>query len=307
MQITPHTPGAIDVTGVGHSSLDFLAIVPGIPEIDTKMKVKSLSVQGGGPVATALVTLSRLGARTALVAKAGDDVLGRAAIEELKRERVDVSGVVVQQGASSQCAFILVDEPTGKRTVLWTRGSLDHLAPSEIDRGLVLSARYLLIDDLEAQAQEAAAECARKAGIPVVMDAGTAREGVERLVPRASHLVASEKFPCAFTGASDLEEAASALLAMGPEVVVVTLGPRGCIAFEKHGRRIEQPGFRVKAVDTTGAGDVFHGAYIRGLLEEWDLPRALEFSCAVAAIKCTKPGGRSGIPSMAEAAAFLGW
>ncbi len=306
MRRTPIVPGAIDVAGVGYSALDVLAAIGEMPEMDTKMEAGSLEVQGGGPTATALVALSRLGARAAIVTKTGDDALGRIAISELQREAVDTSGVVVQEGARSQCSLVLVDEPTGRRTILWSRGSLDRLDPSEVDRGIVLSARFLLVDDLEIAAQESAALCAKEAGIPVVMDAGTAREGVERLVPHVTHLVASEKFPRAFTGLDDPEEAARSILEMGPEVVVVTLGAGGCFALERGGRRCEQPGFKVKAVDTTGAGDVFHGAYIRALLEGWDLPRVLEFSCAVAALKCRKLGGRSGIPSMAETTAFIG-
>jgi sulfofructose kinase len=300
-------PGAIEALGVGYSCTDFIATVPGMPEIDTKTAVRSLDVQGGGPAATALVTLSRLGMRAAIIAKTGDDLPGRMALAELARESVDTSGVIVQKGARSQCSLILIDEPTGKRTVLWTRGSVDPLSPSEIDPGMVLSTRCLLIDDLEWRAQEAAARRARDAGIPVVMDAGSVREGVENLVPLATHLVASEGFPPAFTGAGDPTEAAAALLEMGPDVVVVTLGARGCFAMDVDGARLEQPGFAVKVVDTLGAGDVFHGAYVRGLLEDWDLPRVLEFACAVAALKCTVHGGRAGIPSMAEAAAFLGW
>jgi ribokinase len=306
-RISESAPGAYDVVGVGYTCLDFLATVPGMPEIDTKMEISSLAVQGGGPTATALVTLAKLGLRTALIAAVGDDIPGRVAMAELAREGVDTSAVSVQRGASSQVAFILVDEPTGKRTVLWTRGSLEFLAGPDLDPGLVLSAKCLLIDDLEVEAQAEAAALAAGAGIPVVMDAGTHREGVEKLVPLATHLVASERFPRAFTGIEDMNVAAEKLLGMGPETVVVTLGSKGCLAVDKSGRRIEQPAFEIKAVDTTGAGDVFHGAYIRGLLEDWDLPRVLEFACAVAALKCTKPGGRKGIPSMAGAMAFLGW
>ena len=300
-------PGAIDVTGVGYSCMDFLATVPGMPEINTKMEIESLRIQGGGPTATAMVTLARLGARSALVVKVGDDLPGRLALAELEREGLDTSGVVIQTGASSQCAFIMVDGPSGRRTILWTRGGLDPLAPDEVDTALVLSAKYLLIDDLEPAAAAASASMAKKARIPVVLDAGSVRPGVEKLIPLCTHLVASEHFPSQFTGRDDTPDAAAALLGMGPSVVTVTLGERGCVALEKGMPAIEQKGFRVRAIDTTGTGDVFHGAYLRALLEGWELPKVLEFACAVAALKCTKPGGRSGIPTMGEAMAFLGW
>lgn len=301
------SPGAYDVVGVGYSCLDFLATVPHLPEMDTKLEIKSLAVQGGGPTATALVTLARLGMKTALIAAVGDDVPGRVAMAELEREGVDVGAVTCRGGASSQCAFILVDEPTGKRTVLWTRGSLGYLSAAEVDSGLILSAKCVLVDDLEVEAQERAAALAAEAGIPVVMDAGTFRDGVDKVIPNVTHLVASETFPRSATGIEDKQAAAKAMLDMGPEVVVVTLGPEGCLAVDRGGRKIERPGFEIDAVDTTGAGDVFHGAYVRGVLEGWDLGRVLEFACAVAALKCTKPGGREGIPSMAGAMAFLGW
>jgi sulfofructose kinase len=306
-QRTEVRPGALDVTGVGYTCMDFLATVPGMPAINTKMEMEAFHIQGGGPTATAMVTLARLGASTALIAKIGDDLSGQAALSELKKEDINLAGVVIQEGASSQCAFILVDGPTGKRTIFWTRGSLDQLAPSEIDAGLVLSARYLLIDDLEPEAAAAAASLANKASIPVVLDAGSTRAGVEKLVPLSTHLVTSEDFPREFTGKSDLHEAAASLLEMGPSVVTVTLGERGCFAMQKGKPPLYQRGFQVRAVDTTGAGDVFHGAYIRALLEDWELPRVLEFACAVAGLKCTKPGGRTGIPTMGQSLAFLGW
>jgi len=299
--------GAIDVTGVGYSCMDFLATVPGMPEINTKMEIDSLSIQGGGPTATAMATVAHLGAWAALIAKIGDDLPGRLALAELERGRVDTSGVVIQPGASSQCAFIMVDGPSGLRTVLWTRGSLDPLRPDEVDTAMVLSSKYLLIDDLEPAAAASSASMAKKAGIPVVLDAGSVRPGVAELIPLCTHLVASEHFPGDFTGRRDIRDGAAALLDMGPSIVTVTLGEHGCVALQKGKPAIEQKGFRVRAVDTTGAGDVFHGAYIRALLEGWELPKVLEFACAVAALKCTKPGGRSGIPTMGEALAFLGW
>jgi len=299
--------GALDAVGVGYSCFDFLGTHRGLPRKNSKSELSSVFLQGGGPTATALVTLARLGARAALIARMGDDLLGRAAKQELLREGVDVTGLTLEPGATSQCAFIIVDEETAERTVLWTRGTVSPLRPEELHRGLILSARCLLIDDLEIEAQAAAAAIAKEAGIPVVLDAGTARAGVEKLVSLADHVVASEEFAPAYTGEKDPGRAAQALLREGARVAVVTLGERGCLARDEEGRRYEQDAFKVKAVDTTGAGDVFHGAYAKALLEGWDTRKALEFASAAAALKCTKPGGRSGIPTMGQVAAFLGW
>lgn len=293
-----------DVIGIGYTALDYLGIVPHLPREDTKLEVRDFTIQGGGPTATAMVTLRRLGLTAAYVGKVGDDGFGVWMLEELRAENVDVESVVVEPGASSQFAFIMVDAATAARTILWTRGTVSQLAPGEVDLDLVASARALFIDDLEPAAALAAATRAREEKIPVLIDAGSLREGVRELLPLCDYIIASEHFAEQISGGTNLGKALEALAEFKPRAAAVTLGSQGCLAFAE-GRYIEVSGFKVKAVDTTGAGDVFHGAYLFGVLQGWDAFRCCVFSNAVAALKCRKLGGRAGIPSFSEAVEFI--
>ncbi len=293
-----------DVVGIGYTALDHLGIVPRLPEENTKLEVRDFTIQGGGPTATAMVTVRRLGLEAAYVGKVGDDGFGARMLEELRAEDVDVSSVVVERGATSQYAFIMVDAVSAARTILWTRGSVSLLKANEADLDLIRSARGLFIDDLEPEAALVAARAAREAGIPVLIDAGSLREGVRELLPLCDYLIASERFAEQISGGTDIRAALAALDAFGPKVSVVTLGEKGC-AYLSGADVVEVPGFAVKAVDTTGAGDVFHGAYLFAVLEGLDTMRACVFANAVAALKCRRLGGRAGIPTLSETLAFL--
>jgi sulfofructose kinase len=302
-------PGArmekrFDVVGIGYTALDYLGVVPHLPAGNTKLEVRDFTIQGGGPTATAMVTLRRLGLVAAYAGKVGDDGFGAAMLEELRRENVDVSSVVVERGATSQFAFIMVDAKTAARTILWTRGSVSPLRAHELKAGLVPSARGLFIDDLEPEAALAAAKTARAHAIPVLIDAGSLRGGVRELLPYADYIIASELFAEQISGGADLRAALDVLNSFGPKASVVTLGEKGC-AFLSEGGVVEVAGFAVEAIDTTGAGDVFHGAYLFAVLAGWDTLRACTFANAVAALKCRKLGGRAGIPNLSETLAFL--
>ncbi|UCF79710.1 MAG: sugar kinase [Candidatus Eiseniibacteriota bacterium] len=293
-----------DVVGLGYTATDYLSIVPNLPEFDTKLEADCLSIQGGGPVATALVTVRRLGLRCCYIGKVGDDGFGDFMLSELAREGVDVARVVREQGARSQFAFIMVDRQTGHRTIVWTRGSVSRLTRGEADLTAIDGCKCLLLDDLEVEAAIEAALRARRAKVPVVLDAGTLREGMEELLPLCDFIVAGREFGEQFSGNPDPVEAARFIHRATGNVSVVTLGEEGCVCVDAGGI-CRQKAFEVRAVDTTGAGDVFHAAFAFGILKGWSVPRVLEFSSAVAAIKCTRLGGRPGIPTLEEATAFL--
>jgi sulfofructose kinase len=293
-----------DAVGVGYTALDYLGIVPRFPEEDTKLELRKLLIQGGGPTATALVTVRRLGLSASFIGKVGDDSRGERMLSELGAEGVDCSSVIVEAGAHSQFAFIMVDAETGARTILWTRGSVARIEPAEVDLDLVASAGVLLVDSLEPAGARAAAGAARGAGTAVVIDAGTLREGVTELLPLCDFIVASEVFAGQISDGGSVGDALRIIHAMGPEAAVVTRGGRGCAALSGDGM-IEVPAFPVRAADTTGAGDVFHGAFLYAVLQGWDPYRMCLFANAVAAMKCRRLGGRVGIPNLAEALAFL--
>ncbi len=293
-----------DIVGLGYTAFDYLGVVPRLPAEDSKLEIGDFTIQGGGPAATAMVASRRLGASSALIAKIGDDHFGRGMLDGLAAEAVDASAVVVERGATSQFAFVMVNPSNATRTILWTRGTVSRLRPDEVDLDLVGSAKGLLVDDLEPAAALVAARHARARGIPVLIDAGSLREGVRDLLPHCDYILAGERFAEQISGSSDPRAALATLDSFGPKACGVTLGERGCVVLSE-GATIEAPGFAVDAVDTTGAGDVFHGAFLFAVLQGWDVERCCVFSNAVAALKCRRIGGRAGIPTRDEAIAFL--
>jgi len=293
------------VVGLGQASLDFLGVIDAYPEPDSKCEFTGLTVQGGGPAATALVTLSRLGLKTALVGEVGDDDFGRLIRAGLIREGVDVSRLAVAPGGVSQFAFIAVEPNLGRRTIFWRRGADTDSATGLITPDIIRDAGLLHLDGLKLKASLSAARAARRAGVPVVFDAGTLRPGYLDLAALTDYLICSERFFRSFHPQEGEKEGLARILALGPRQAVVTLGDRGSVGFD--GRLYHrQPAYRVKVVDTTGAGDVYHGAYIFGILAGWDLPGCMRFASAAAALKCEKVGGRAGIPNLTRLRDFMG-
>jgi sugar/nucleoside kinase (ribokinase family) len=211
--------------------------------------------------------------------------------------------VVVEQGVNSQFSFVVVDQATGKRTILWTNAGL-KLLPEELRREEIVSGKVLLVDAHFAQAATLAATWANEDGIPVVMDAGSVREGHEELMLHVDYLITSETFARTYTGMDDPREAAQSMFTGRRTLSAVTLNERGCIWATKEGI-FHEPAFSVEAVDTTGAGDVFHGAFAYALALGWQIEQCIRFASAVAAIKCTKLGGRAGIPTKQETLNFI--
>lgn len=296
---------AHDVVGLGCACLDFLGIVPHLPDQDDQVWMSDSTQQGGGMVSTALVTLSRLGVSTAFAGKVGNDMAGRAVKEEFDLYGVDSDQLVVERGATTPVSMILVDESTGQRTIM-AGGTTVELSPSEVPAGMIADAKYLHLDTTGRQAALAAAEIARSAGVPVVLDADSLSrpQDIEELLRATDYLIASRVFTEALTGLTDPAEAAKTLAGYGSSVAIVTLGEAGSLTLAA-GRSFHTPAFPVEVVDTTGAGDVYHGAYLFGLLQEWSLEKTAVFASAVAALSCTRLGGRTGIPDLRSALDFL--
>jgi len=295
------TRAKVDVVGLGLNATDTVMTVQKFPPLGGKERAVGLSMQAGGQVATALVTCRRLGLSVRYIGKVGGDPAGRFQLASLRREGIDVTDVAVVRGAANQYGYIIVDQATGERTVFWDRDARLAVKPKELQLGAISSARLLHLDGCDVDAALQAARWARRARIPVLADLDTVYKNVERLFPYIDYLIASTHFLPTVTGQADpfrvLEYMAREYKVGTPGM---TLGRDGALVYHR-GKFCYSPGFVVETVDTTGAGDVFHGAFAHALLARWDMSRALDFANAMAALNCTVLGARGGIKSQAEA------
>jgi sulfofructose kinase len=298
---------AVDVVGLGENSVDLVAVAPRFPRPDSKQTLDSLSSLVGGQTATALVACARLGWRARYLGGVGDDEAGRRVGEALGGEGVDVQ-TRSRRGASTRRAIIVVDARTGRRAVLEHRDPTVALRPDDLDSALVTSGRVLLIDARDPTVSAAAALMAEAAGVPTVLDVEEPAPGVEDLLQLVDVVVSTASFPTAMTGVRAIGAALARLAALsGSAVVIATLGPEGSLA-RLAGREVRTPGFRVKAVDTTGAGDAFRGGLIAGWLgagPETPSATVLEYANAVAALNCLGFGAQAALPTRLEVEAFV--
>lgn len=293
----------VDFVGLGFCSNDYLAVLPEIP-IDNKLQMLEHLVQGGGPAATAAVAAARLGVNASFIGIVGDDEPGKRIIRDFESENVSTDGIRIREGAESAVGYCWIEQSTGKRSVAWTRGTLKELQADEVDFELIRNAKILHIDGHNPKAALAAVKEAEKHNVIVNFDAGTLRDGVTELLPYVTILITSELFARQYSGEEDLEKALLKLGEIGAPVTGLTMGEHGSLLLD-NGKILHCPAFKIKPVDTTGAGDVFHAAFGVRYLETLDLMECARFASAVSAIKCLKLGGRAGIPNRKEVDEFL--
>lgn len=295
----------IQVVGLGQVCVDYVGRVERHPPEDSKTELEGFYTSCGGPAATAMVTLARAGIRTAFLGSISDDPFGVEIVDALTREGVDISGLKITPGCASQFAFISVTRNDGKRTIFWRRSSAPDLSPAEVSLRPFPTARILHVDGLMLDAAIEASLEGRRRGMMVVMDAGTLRDKTLELVRRVDVLIASETFAEAFMGAHEsYQTSLEELRKLGPRQAVITLGAQGSIGLDHRGFH-RQPPFPVVSRDTTGAGDVYHGGYIFGLLQGWDMADCMAFASAAAALKCQNGGGWAGIPDLKAVTQFM--
>jgi sugar/nucleoside kinase (ribokinase family) len=303
--LSTSTDKPFDVVGMGLNSVDFLTVVPEFPAPNSKMKMLRFSEQGGGQVATALVTLSRWGVKTKYIGKVGADELGQFSLHSIRQEGVDVSSVTTEPDATNQFATILVDASTGDRTILWNRDDRLMYREGELRKEEVCCGKLLHLDGHDIRAAIQCARWAKEESIPTVADLDKAEPLTHQLIQEIDFLITSSRFPTLYTGISDQKEAFLQLQKRAPGFLCATLGPSGAMAWV-NGEVIHAEGFNVKTLDTTGAGDVFHGGFIYGLLQNWEVEKILRFANAAAALKCLDLGGRRGIPTLDKIHPFMG-
>ena len=295
-----------DFVGIGFCSNDHLAVLPFIP-MDTKVRMLSHRIMGGGPAANSTAGAASLGKSAAFVGTVGDDADGDMILRDFRAQGVDTSMVKVRPGATSAIAYLWIEEKTGNRSCAWTREGLDELTADEINPEAIASAKVLHVDGHNAAGAIAAAKVAREAGVLVNYDAGTHRDGMEDLLGLADLMICSEEFILKLTGLQDAEEAVRQVWAKyRPKVCGATMGIRGSMAFDGKDF-VRCPAFKVeKVVDTTGCGDLFHTGFAIRYLETQDLMECQRFGAAVSAIKCRGLSGRPpSAPTRAEVEEFL--
>jgi sugar/nucleoside kinase (ribokinase family) len=304
-----------DVVGVGANSVDYVYRLPRFPQPDSpaaKLRITHHLISCGGQTATAVCTCAALGLATKYVGTTGNDSNGERMRGELARRGVNVEHTYVRD-TINPFAVILLDEQHGERVVLWDRDPALRMQPGEIDRAVIGETRLLHVDDTDEEAAIRAASLAREAAIPVTSD-------IERVTDRTEELVAAVTIPIfaehalePLTGERDFERALRVLQQRRPGsragsertrptgagMLCVTLGARGAMLLDGD-RLYHEPGRPVTVEDTTGAGDVFRGAFITALLRGAAPAEILRFANAAAAISCTRVGAIPSVPSLAE-------
>ena len=289
----------VDVVGVGLNATDTIITLPHFPEFDTKVEFADARVMLGGQVATAMMACRAWGLRARYVGTLGDDEAARLHTEAFAKAEIAAQFLTVPDCLSQQ-AYILVDSRSGERTIIWRRDPRLTLRADQLQREWVIRARAVHVDGHDPAAAAQAARWAREAGIPVTADVDNVYPGLPDLLRVTDYLLASRGLPERLTGEADLLRSLPRLAAeYGCQAVGATLGSGGVIAWDGETFHYS-PAFAVNTVDTTGAGDIFHGAFLYALLAGWPLPKALDFSCAAAALNCTALGARGGIRPVAE-------
>jgi sulfofructose kinase len=320
------THPTFDLVGVGLNATDTLIKVAHFPAYGGKVPIEAEILSPGGQVASALTAAATLGLRVKYIGTVGDDERGRIQLESLRGTGINLDDVEVRENCPNQMAYIVIDESTGERTVFWSRAHCLTLDPNTITAEKIGCARMLHIDGHDTPAVEKAARVARDLHIPVSVDVDTIYPGFDRVLGFVDYLVASSEFPVRWTNESDPFRALEMIQNQyGMAVAAMTLGAHGALARvlplrrdrkgarsgarpadgKTNARYVYSPGFVVDCVDTTGAGDVFHGAFCYAVLEGMPIGDTLEFSNAMAALNCTRLGARGGIGTLADARALI--
>lgn len=295
-----------DVIGVGENSVDYVYRLPTYPEPNgpnAKMRISSHSISCGGQIATTLCTCASLGLRSKYLGATGTDDNGRRIRAELTLRGVDMTDAVIRD-VPNRFAVILVGDQGGERIVLWDRSPELSLRPRELPPEVIASARVVHVDDTDQEAAIRAASIARGAGVHVTSDIDRVTARTEELVAAVSVAILAEHVPSALTGEADLERAMRKLRRLQPGMICVTLGVRGSMLLD--GDRIyHEPAFQVDAMDTTGAGDVFRGAFIYAMLRGDGPSNTLRFANAAAGSSVTRLGAINGVPTLDDTTRLL--
>jgi len=293
-----------EIIGIGLAVLDHLMIVPEFPSREGVIPSSQYEIQGGGMVATALVAAQRLGASTELWGRLGDDETGHAVLKELKAFNVNTSHVhMVPDGKTGVC-FVMVQADSGERAFVVHSQKNLYVDLNQLNLERIRKAKMLLIDASWIEAAQIAAHFAKSHGIPVVADVHEPNQPSLELLSLADYAIVPRQLADFFGGKGDYTGALHALKAKGVKVPIITLGAEGC-TYLYQDKMFKVPAYKMRVVDTTGAGDSFHGAFCFALSRGFGVPESIGLASAVAALSCTKLGARGGIPTYEETLQFM--
>ncbi|MEO7674152.1 MAG: carbohydrate kinase family protein [Pyrinomonadaceae bacterium] len=297
----------LDVIGFGTNAVDYLIQVPEYPAFNSKIELTDYTQAAGGEVATAMAGLRRLGRKIAYIGRFGTDAAGDFGLQSLRDEGVDLQYAEQIDGARTQIAFIVIDERSGERTVIWQRDKKLSYDAAEAPLEAVRRAKVLHFTPHDVKACLAMAKRAKADGVIVSVDIDNLFEGVQELLSYVDIFIASADFPKKLFGTRDRREALREIKSLfGCGIVGVTLGEAGSLLLCGD-QLTETPGFAVPGGcrDTTGAGDAFRVGLLHGLLAGSSVEESAAMANAVAALKCRKIGARTALPTQAELTRLL--
>lgn len=297
-----------DVVGLGASVIDIVQLVDHFPAHEEVQCAQDIAVQGGGPVATAMVTLARLGARVAMVDVVGDDWRGTLIREGFQKEGVCTDYIQQQKDCTSSLACVLVNSHDGARTIVYHPGTVPELSLAELPRAAIESAGFLHVNGRQWDACLQACAWARECDVQISFDGGAHlfQSQFRQLVPLTDICIVARDFAERYTGEIQVHTAGEKLLEEGPGIVGITDGTRGSWVFSRNRSSFHQQAYLLPdVVDTTGCGDSYHGAFLFGLVAGMQLEETAAFASAVAAMNSRRLGGRAGLPTFQQVNIFL--
>lgn len=295
----------MDIVGIGRPCIDMISVIEELPKPNHGSRVLDSSTQGGGVVPTAMVAASRLGAKVGFIGLSGNCRNGSLIRKDFIYNGVDISQSIIDKEGISDFAIVLSDLETHGRSILYKGGTVRSIQVEDLNKDYIQKADFLHLASYD-EASKSAAVWMREIGKKVVYDASSYSEGLESFIPQIDIFIASEfYYNKAFGGKGTYEENCLKVMEKGPEVVVFTLGDKGSVGMSRQGGFFRAEGYKTPVVDTVGAGDVYHGAFLFGLSKGWDIEYIAQFSNAVSAIKIGAIGGRAGIPSYETTLKFM--
>jgi len=304
----------VSVVAVGDANVDLVAPTKSLPSKGEEVLVDKVEMCPGGSAANLSVAVARLGVSAGFIGRVGNDFFGQFLIEQFQKENVNISQLQVDDKVGTALLFVIVTE-NGERTMYTFRGANVYLSPEQVDMDYVRSADilhvsgYTLISDPQRKTALQILDTAKKAGVFISFDAGVlapikAASRVHSILPSINLLFLNELEAASLMGIKPPESAAESILGLGPEIVALKLGERGCLVLNKY-KKFHSPAFKVDVVDTTGAGDAFDAGFLLGIKEGWSLEKTACFANAVGALSVTRVGAWSALPTRREVEEFI--